>query len=107
MANHSRVKFIKSLQRSRILHPISPEISVVAVRHPPASFSKSGVGCLLVWRPDMLHRAIMGMMEPSAVNLHPESALLERGGCCQPAWGHCWVSPHLSISLALGSQDRK
>lgn len=48
MANHSRVKFLRSLQ-SRILHPISAEISVVAVRHSPSFFSKAGVACLLAW----------------------------------------------------------
>lgn len=37
----------------------------------------------------MLHRATMGEIEPPAVNLHPGSALLERGGYCQPAWGNC------------------
>lgn len=89
MANHSRVKFLRSLQRSRILHPISAEISVVAMRHSPSSFSKAGVACLLAWGGQTLHRAVMGVMEPPAVNLPPGSALLEQGGCCQPGWGHC------------------
>lgn len=102
MANHSRVKFFKSVQRSRILHPISAVISAAAVRDPPfqrrCSLS-AGLGDQMCctrqsWRRWSCESASWDCT-PGVRRLLPASmgALLR--------WLHTSAFP-----LALGSQDR-
>lgn len=55
----------------------------------------------------MLHRVVMGEMEPAAVNLHPGSALQSEEVAVSQDGGTAEVAPHLSISFGIGQPAQK